>query len=167
MSDPERKSKSGLPPKVSWLLAIVFLVLLAYQGFNGVVFKKIGFGPFSIELGTPAPRPSETPVATRDFLIGRWQNDSGSGVFLTEYFVDGSCSLWWNGYSDKSSAHWEFTPLDNYHFRLRLTIGQDSHIQIAPGIAPQIGGQGTKFGIQDHNHIHSVEEDQLWTRVPQ
>jgi len=72
-SSDKAGSKFGLPPTVQTIVMVGMLVLIAYQVYKGLMFQEIGFGPFTIKFTQPSPRPSETPDASHEFFVGRWQ----------------------------------------------------------------------------------------------
>jgi hypothetical protein len=177
MSDSEPESKSGLPPKVSWILAIGFLALVGYQVFTGVVFQKIGFGPMSIEFGTPSPR----PMTTRQFLVGHWSGSGYLGQMDVEYNQEGTISGWRLS-SDKPfgmsgvrsqrwfDGEWDFTPVNDSQFRLTVRLNRGGPQSGAPAeggdwLLEQFPLEGT-FGIRDQNHIRFLgKQDYILERV--
>ena len=162
-SSDKAGSKFGLPPTVQTIVMVGMLVLIAYQVYKGLMFQEIGFGPFTIKFTQPSPRPSETPDASREFFVGRWQVEQQNAVFrgatFMDYFEDGSFSGWEEAFQGGTgrrvdrTGEWKFARLAKDRFRLILKFSNGR----------QWNGD---FTIINHDRIHNINENYDAVRVP-
>jgi hypothetical protein len=195
MSDPEPQSRSGLPPNVLLILAIGLLVLLGYEAYKGVVFKEFDLGPFKIVLGSPSPEPSESaapvaaqsPVATREFLIGRWRGRTEEARawlkdgnllgpdpedvtttidVVEEYYADGS----WSGeltakymtdfFQKPGQPKVQASMSTKRHGQWYFTALDDHKFHVTVNFKQSETESWTMsddFGIRDNDHIHNIK----------
>jgi hypothetical protein len=162
-SSDKAGSKFGLPLTVPKIVMVGMLVLIAYQVYNGLMFQEFRFGPFSLSFFPPSPRPPETPDASREFFVGRWQVEQQNAVFrgatFMDYFEDGSFSGLEEAFQGDTgrrvdrTGEWEFARLAKDRFRLILKFSDGR----------QWNGD---FTIVNRDRIHNVHENYDAVRVP-
>jgi hypothetical protein len=161
--EPEARSKFLPSLNITAILMIGLLLLIAYQVYNGLMFKEIGFGEFSVKFAQPSPKTPETPDASAEFFLGRWQVEQQiaglSGGSFIDYFKDGSFSgsqELFQGDTGRRvpvAGKWEFVKQAKDRFRLTLKFSD---------------GRDWKgdFTIVNRDRVHNVYENYDAVRVP-
>jgi len=142
-------------------VAVVILVLVAYQVYTGVTMKKVGLFGMYIEFGDRTSEPKK-PEASREFIVGRWQVEQefgqASGETSIDYQQDGTFTGTLKAFQGESgqkrpaAGWWEVDKLSAETFRLRIRFTNNET------------WQGT-FRIFDQNHIQNIDENYIAVRM--
>ena len=102
------------------------------------------------------------PMASRDFIIGRWQVELDSGEVsagtVTNYHADGTFTglatnfVGGSGEKQRTSGRWKFEKLSSDTFRLTLWHDDEST------------WLGT-FKIIDQDHVHNIDQNYVAVRI--
>jgi hypothetical protein len=123
--------KSNLLAQIVTSVAIAILVGGTSPWWFNAFFSKPATKPTPPDA--TLNRQDPTPVASRDFCVGRWRVDQAMGSFsggtVVDYLSDGRFEgegtqfVGNQGQKASLSGTWEFEQLSNQTFRLRVRFG--------------------------------------------
>lgn len=160
--DASETAKSGGLP--AWLAALALglvAILTLITIFRGSVLDKASFGGV-MDFSFSRPAATPVPVASRDFVIGRWEVEQPSGERSSgtqlAYENDGTFSGWASAFNGSTGIRehwtgtWSFEKLSDTSFRMTILM---------PGVTRQ-----ATFRIFDHDHIQNTGDNYVAVRVP-
>ena len=158
---PDTTERAERPTWVTALLIVVVIGVVAYVLHAGGVLEKVSI-PGWLEFDFSKPAASPRPVASRDFVLGKWEVEqpvggNSSGTSIT-YNKDGTLTGWATVFDNNAgrreawSGSWSFEKLSDDKFRLDAIIN---------GIQRQ-----ATFRIFDQDHIQNVDNNYMAVRVP-
>ena len=162
---PEKTDAPARAPTPPWLIALIALLAVGVIWFvlaSGEVLDKASI-PGWLELDFSTRPAAPRPVASRDFMLGKWEVDQPNGTDTSgttiTYDRDGTLSGWAmlfvNGVGRREpwSGTWSFTRLSDDTFRLSAVIG---------GRPPILA----TFRIFDRDHIQNTDTNYVAVRIP-
>ncbi len=152
----------------NWVIALAVVLAFGVIFFvinRGAVIQKakvIGLFDFAF-APKPAPLLPPRPVATRDFIVGRWEVDQQFdtnyfGGTSVVYYKDGTLKGWADRFINNAGSReqwagtWDIKVLADDQFQLKATLNG----------APY----EFTFRIFDQNHIQNVDNNYVAVRLP-
>ncbi len=155
---PDGQQKGGLLKQ----LVLPVLIALIAGGTSPWWFNALFSKPSAKQSTSEYASSPASPVASRDFMIGRWQVQqaagSVSGETVADYFADGRVEDTENrfegdtGRKVQDKGTWDFEKLSDSSFRLSVQFDNGSSFQ-------------GKFEILDQNRVHNIDQNYIANRL--
>jgi hypothetical protein len=160
--DPVEGTAREGTARPGWLMGLLLVVVVGVVGYvlySGGALEKISI-PGWLEFDfSPKPAVQIHPVASRNFMLGKWEVEQPAGDTSITYYKDGTLmgseTAFAGNLGDRepSSGTWSFKKLSDDTFRLSVLLN---------GKPPW---EGT-FRIFDQYHIHNVDTNYVAVRIP-